>query len=226
MKILLIEDERKLADAVAQILKRSKFDVDVAYNGNLGLDFALTGVYDAVLLDILLPELDGIEVLRRMRARGVSTPVILLTALAEVEDRVYGLDAGADDYLPKPFKSEELIARIKAVTRRKGEYYHDGILTFGDIEYNPLTYELACKNNRYTLTRKEGRILEYLIENKNIRLSSSAIIEKVWGFDTDAEDSNIHVYISFLRKKLSLLGSGVGIGNIREVGYTLTWTPT
>ena len=223
MKILIVEDEKRLAEAIAQILRRQNFDVDLAYDGEAGLYDALSGVYDVILLDIMMPKKDGITVLTELRKEGVFTPVILLTALGEVEDRVKGLDAGADDYLPKPFKSEELVARIKAVTRRKGEFRPDGMLVFGDIELNPLSLILTCSGHSYTLTQKESRLLEYLIDNKDIRLSSDAIIEKVWGYDSDAEDGNVQAYISFLRKKLMGLGSKVKIGNMRGSGYILEY---
>lgn len=223
MKILIVEDEKRIAEAVAQILRRQNMDIDLAFDGEEGLYNALSGVYDVILLDIMMPKKDGLTVLKQLREEGVFTPVILLTALGEVEDRVRGLDAGADDYLPKPFKSEELVARIKAVTRRRGEFRPDGILTFGDIELNPLSMVLTCDKKSYSLTQKESRLLEYLIENKDIRLSSDAIIEKVWGYDSDAEDGNVQAYISFLRKKLTGLGSAVKIGNMRGSGYMLEY---
>ena len=223
MKVLIVEDEKRLADAVAQNLKRENFDIDVSYDGEDGLLAALSGVYDVILLDIMMPKKDGLAVLGELRDEGVQTPVILLTALGEVEDRVRGLDAGADDYLPKPFKTEELVARIKAVTRRRGEFRQDGILTFGDISLNPLSLVLTCGDGSFTLTQKESRLLEYLIENKDIRLSSDAIIEKVWGYDSDAEDGNVQAYMSFLRKKLTTLGSAVRIGNVRGSGYMLEY---
>ena len=260
MKALIVEDEKRLADAVAQNLRRQNFDVDVSLDGEDGLNNALSGVYDVILLDIMLPKMDGLAVLSELRAGGMQTPVILLTALGEVEDRVRGLDCGADDYLPKPFRTEELIARIKAVTRRKGEYRVDGVLRFGDIELNPLSLVLTYVGERnagaeevagalqfqpgaavaapspsfshgaigepagsFVLTQKESRLLEYLIENRDIRLTSDAIIEKVWGYDSDAEDSNVQAYMSFLRKKLAALGSGVRIGNVRGSGYMLEY---
>ncbi|MCL2492554.1 MAG: response regulator transcription factor [Clostridiales bacterium] len=221
MKLLIVEDEKRLAEAVAQILKRNKFDVDICMNGEDGLDNAMTGVYDVILLDILLPGMDGLSVLKELRAADIHTPIILLTALGEVSDRVRGLDLGADDYLPKPFKTEELIARIKAVTRRRGEFRTDGMLAFEDIELNPLAFTLRCGEKSYALTQKESHLLEYLLENTNIRLSSNAIIEKVWGYDSDAEDGNVQAYITFLRKKLAGLGSKVRIDNLRGVGYML-----
>jgi len=221
MKVLIVDDEKRLADAVAQNLRRQNFDTDVCYNGEEGFLCALSGVYDVILLDILMPKKDGLTVLSELRREGVQTPVILLTALGTVDDRVRGLDRGADDYLPKPFLTEELVARIKAVTRRRGEFHQDGIMTFGDIELNPLSLVLTCLGKSFTLTQKESRLLEFLIENKDIRSSSDSIIEKVWGYDSDAEDGNVQAYMSFLRKKLTTLGSEVRIGNVRGSGYML-----
>ena len=221
MKVLIVDDEKRLAEAVAQNLRRNNFDTDISFDGEDGLYNALTGVYDVILLDIMMPKKDGLSVLSELRAEGIQTPVILLTALGEVEDRVHGLDRGADDYLPKPFRTEELIARIKAVTRRRGVFRHEGILSFGDIDLNPLSLILTKDEKSFTLTQKESRLLEYLIENKDIRLSTDNIIEKVWGYDSEADDGNVQSYMSFLRKKLSALGSGVRIGNVRGSGYML-----
>jgi DNA-binding response OmpR family regulator len=221
MKILMVEDEKYLAEAVAQILKKSNYDVDLAFDGEEGLDNALSGVYDIVLLDIMLPKMDGISLLRELRKQGFDTPVILLTAKGETEDKVKGLDSGADDYLPKPFKTEELLARIRAVSRRRGQLIPDNILRYGDIELNPTSLILSCKGNSFTLTPKEGHILEYLMINKGGVLSADAIIEKIWGYDSDAEDNHVQVYISFLRKKMASLGSAAGIRTIRNMGYTL-----
>ena len=223
MKVLIVEDEKRLADAVAQNLRKQNFDTDISYDGEDGLYNALTGVYDVILLDVMMPKKDGFSVLSELRSEKIQTPVILLTALSEVEERVRGLDGGADDYLSKPFSTEELVARIKAVTRRRGIFLQDGVLAFGDIELNPLSLVLTCSGKSFTLTQKESRLLEYLIENKNIRLSSDAIIEKVWGYDSDAEDGNVQAYMSFLRKKFMTLGSGVRIGNVRGSGYMLEY---
>jgi DNA-binding response OmpR family regulator len=222
MKVLMVEDERYLAEAVAQILKKHNYDVDLAFDGEAGLDDALSGVYDIILLDIMMPKMDGITVLRSLRSSGIVTPVILLTAKGELEDKVAGLDSGADDYLAKPFKTEELLARMRAVTRRRGELLPDGVLSYGDIEYNPHTLVLSRGSKNFNLTQKEGRLIEYLIQNKGKSLSPDAIIEKVWGYDSDAEDNHVQVYISFLRKKLTSLEADVRIKTIRGVGYALT----
>ncbi|MDR2487192.1 MAG: response regulator transcription factor [Clostridiales Family XIII bacterium] len=221
MKVLMVEDERWLAEAEARILKKNNYDVDLAFDGEDGLDCALTGVYDIILLDIMLPKMDGLSVLRSLREEGVSAPVILLTAKGELEDKVTGLDSGADDYLAKPFKSEELLARMRAVLRRRDTLLPEGVLHFGGIDYNPHTLVLSVGEIRYNLTQKEGRLLEYLMQNNGISLSADAIIEKVWGYDSDAEDNHVQVYISFLRKKLAALGTDVRIRTIRGVGYAL-----
>ncbi|MDR1952942.1 MAG: response regulator transcription factor [Clostridiales Family XIII bacterium] len=221
MRVLLVEDERYLAEAVARILEKNNYDVDLSFDGEDGLDNALSGVYDIVLLDIMLPKMDGISLLKHLREKGIATPVILLTAKGETEDKVLGLDSGADDYLPKPFKTEELLARMRAVSRRRGELLPEGILEFGDIELNPIKLVLSKGDKSYNLTLKESRLLEYLISNKGASLSVDAIIEKVWGYDSEAEDNHVQVYISFLRKKLTGLGSNVRIKNIRNVGYVL-----
>jgi DNA-binding response OmpR family regulator len=217
----MVEDERYLAEAVARILEKNNYDVDLSFDGEDGLDNALSGVYDMILLDIMLPGMDGITLLKRLREDGVSTPVILLTAKGETEDKVLGLDSGADDYLPKPFKTEELLARIRAVSRRKGELLPEGMLAFGDIELDPGKLTLSKGRRSYNLTLKESRLLEYLIANKGTSLSVDSIIGKIWGYDSDAEDNHVQVYISFLRKKLAGLDSCVKIKNIRNVGYVL-----
>jgi DNA-binding response OmpR family regulator len=217
----MVEDERYLAEAVARILEKNNYDVDLSFDGEDGLDNALSGVYDMILLDIMLPKMDGVSVLKRLRKEGIATPVILLTAKGETEDKVLGLDSGADDYLPKPFKTEELLARIRAVSRRKGELLPEGLSVFGDIELNPVKLILSKGKKSYNLTLKESRLLEYLIANKGTSLSVDAIIGKVWGYDSEAEDNHVQVYISFLRKKLIGLGSCVRIKNIRNVGDVL-----
>lgn len=222
MKVLLVEDEKYLAEAIAQVLKKKNYDIDLSFDGEDGYHNALSGIYDIILLDIMLPKMDGLELLQKIREEGISTPVILLTAKGEVEDRVVGLDKGADDYLPKPFKMEELLARMRAISRRRGELLPDGILSYGDIEFNPVTLLLSKGDKSFNLTLKESRLLEFLIVNKGHSLSSDAIIEKVWGYDSDAEDNHVHVYISFLRKKLANLDSSVRIKTIRNVGYALT----
>lgn len=222
MRVLLVEDERHMAEAIEQVLKKNNYSVDLAFDGEYGLDCALSGIYDMIVLDIMLPKLDGVSVLRELRHNGIVTPVILLTAKGETEDKVRGLDSGADDYLAKPFQTEELLARLRALGRRKGEPVHDNILRYGDIELNPLTLDLRCRYKSFHLTLKEGQLLELLLRHSGMILPTATIIEKLWGFETEAEDSHVQVYVSFLRKKLTQLDSVVKIKAVRGAGYVLT----
>ena len=221
MKLLLVEDEVQLSEALSQILIKNNYSVDAVYDGDDGLNYGLTDIYDVIILDIMLPKLNGLQVLRMLRKKGISTPIILLTAKDSVEDKVTGLDLGADDYLPKPFSSEELLARLRALTRRKGEVINDNILDFGDIRLNLSTYDLECKNNSITLTLKEFDILHYFMQRPKRIVSKDDLITKLWGFDSEADHNNIEVYISFLRKKLTHIDSSVKISTIRRVGYKL-----
>ena len=203
MKLLLVEDEKQLSEALQQILIKNKYTVDAVYNGDEGLDYALTGVYDVIILDIMLPKLNGIEILKMIRKRKISTPVILLTAKGSVEDRILGLDSGADDYLPKPFSPDELLARLRALTRRNGDFINENILEFSDIKLNLSTYDMEVNDNSITLTQKEFEILKYFMQRPKLVVSKDDLITKLWGFDSDIEHNNIEVYISFLRKKLA-----------------------
>ncbi len=221
MKLLLVEDEVQLSEALSQILIKNNYSVDAVYDGDDGLNYGLTDIYDVIILDIMLPKLNGLQVLRILRKKGVSTPIILLTAKDSVEDKVTGLDLGADDYLSKPFSSEELLARLRALTRRKGEVINDNILDFCDIRLNLSTYDLECKNNSITLTLKEFDILHYFMQRPKSIVSKDDLITKLWGFDSEADHNNIEVYISFLRKKLTHIDSSVKISTIRRVGYKL-----
>lgn len=221
MRILMIEDEKYIAEAIAQVLKKHHYTVDLAYDGEYGLDCAISNIYDIIILDIMLPKMDGISVLREMRQSGIETPVILLTARGQIEDKVFGLDSGADDYLSKPFHADELLARLRALGRRKTELNHDGILGFGDIELNPHTLLLVCGNMENKLTLKEAQLLELLIQRKNIIVSKEMIIEKLWGYDTDAKDNHVETHVSLLRKKLIKIESSVSIRTIRLAGYIL-----
>lgn len=222
MKILYIEDEKRAAEAVAEILRKQNYNVDMAFDGEEGKDFALTGLYNVIILDIMLPKLDGISVLKEIRKADILSPVILLTAKGETTDKVLGLDSGADDYLPKPFQMDELLARLRALGRRRGELLQDNLLRFGDIELNPQSLDLFCHGETYCLTFKEAQLLELLILNKNATLTTEVIVESIWGYDSEAEYNQVQVYISFLRKKLKTLDSKVKIQTIRGVGYTLT----
>ena len=221
MKLLLVEDEKQLSEALQQILIKNKYSVDAVYNGDEGLDYALTDVYDVIILDIMLPKLNGIEILKMIRKRKISTPVILLTAKGSVEDRILGLDSGADDYLPKPFSPDELLARLRALTRRNGDFINENILEFSDIKLNLSTYDMEVNDNSITLTQKEFEILKYFMQRPKLVVSKDDLITKLWGFDSDIEHNNIEVYISFLRKKLAYVESDVKITTIRRVGYRL-----
>lgn len=221
MKLLFAEDERSLSEAVVDILVYHKYLVDAVYNGKDALDYARLGDYDGIILDIMMPGLSGIEVLEQLRKEGCKTPIMLLTAKGEVEDRIAGLDAGADDYLPKPFATGELLARIRAMLRRREDFTPDAI-EFGDIKLDRRNYELSSKNGTFELPKTEFRMLELLMLNKGIYVSGEELLAKVWGYDADAEISTVWVYISYLRKKLVSIGSKVEILAKRNIGYTLS----
>lgn len=221
MKILYVEDEKYMARSLAQVLKKENYSVDIAHDGESGLDLALSGVYDVIILDIMLPKMNGVAVLKALRKESVDVPVILLTAKGDTEDKVVGLDSGADDYLVKPFQKEELLARLRALGRRKGQLHVDNILEFGNIELNYHTLDVYCGDKNFHLTRKESQLLELFINNKGQVLTNNMIIEKLWGWDSDVEDSHVQVQISFLRKKLTILSEIVRIKTIYGVGYLL-----
>ncbi len=221
MKLLVVEDEVQLADALTEILKRNKYIVDTAYNGNDGLDCALSGVYDCIILDIMLPGMNGIETLRNVRAEHLSTPVLLLTARSEVEDKINGLDCGADDYLTKPFVMGELLARVRTLTRRKGDIFDENKMTFNSLVLNKNSCSMSFNGNDVKLSLKEYQIMELLIANPRRILPKERIIEKIWGFESDVEYNNIEVYISFLRKKLNAIGADTQIKTARGIGYSL-----
>ena len=220
MKILLIDDERQLTEALKVILKQNYYSVDCAYNGEDGLDMALSGIYDLIILDIMMPKIDGLTVLNVLRKKQIDVPVLLLTAKSEIADKITGLNLGADDYLTKPFNSEELLARVRALLRRKEKFMGD-VLTFNDISLNRDTCELICNGKNISLGKKEFQILEMLILSKNKSIDKEKFIEKIWGYDTDAEYNTIEVYISFLRKKINALGAKTEIKSIRGIGYIL-----
>ncbi len=222
MRILIIEDEVALADALEQIFQKNKYLTDVRHDGVSGLDFAMSGIYDVIILDIMLPRMNGFDVLKSLRINRISTPVLLLTAKDEIADKVNGLDIGADDYMTKPFNTEELLARIRSLSRRGANSVCDeNQLTFDDITLNLSTYELTCGNNTLKLGLKEFCLMEFFIKSGSNIISKELLIEKVWGYDSDAEYNNVEVYISFLRKKLSHINSVVTIKTVRGVGYCL-----
>lgn len=222
MRVLLVEDEQRLADALVAILKKNNITADHVTQGDDGLDYALSGIYDVILLDIMLPKMDGLQILKSLRKQDKMTPVIMLTARGEVPDKVTGLDYGADDYIPKPFSTDELLARIRAVSRRKTEIISENDeWRYGDIILNRNLLRLSAQGGEITLTLKECELLEYLILNADLILSKEKIIEKVWGYDSEADANHVEVYISFLRKKLAYIGADVVIATIRGAGYRL-----
>ncbi len=221
MRILIVEDEIKLAEALAKILNKNRYGTDIATDGESGLNMAMSGIYDLILLDIMLPKLSGIHVLRRLREIELSTPVILLTAKDDVSDKVAGLDAGADDYITKPFSGDELLARIRALSRRGAELTSDNMLSFGALSLNRSTYELVCENRSIKLGLKEMSIAEMLIRSGKRIVPKEEMLMKVWGYDTEAEFNNVEVYISLLRKKLLHIHAPVSICTVRGVGYNL-----
>ncbi len=220
MRVLVVEDEVRLAEAVAEILKEQRYAVDVVHNGTDGLDYALSDQYDVIILDIMLPKLNGFQVVKQLRESKNSTPVIMLTAKDEISDKVHGLDYGADDYMTKPFDPEELLARVRAMTRRQGDVQTEEI-EFSDLVLNLSTNTLHCGSKSIHLGFKEFEVLKILMNSSKAITPKEDLIVKVWGLDSNAEDNNVEAYISFLRKKFFYLGSKVNIETIRKVGYKL-----
>lgn len=220
MKLLFAEDEISMSEAVVDILTYHKYIVDAVYDGEEALEYARLGDYDGIILDIMMPKKDGLEVLRTLRAEGCTTPILMLSAKSEIEDKIQGLDMGADDYLAKPFAMGELLARVRAMLRRREEIKPD-ILTVGNVSLNTFTYELKTEHNAMVLSKLEYQLMELLMANKGIYLSTEELLVKVWGYNTDAEIGIVWVYISYLRKKLSALGANVEIKAKRNIGYTL-----
>ena len=220
-RILLVEDEEKLARMVELELQYEGYEVEKAFDGRAGLDRALSGEFDLVLLDIMLPALSGMEVLRRLRQEGNSIPVLMLTARSELTDRVNGLDSGADYYLTKPFELKELLACIRALTRRQPELRQTDALKYGDLRLEQPSFTLSCGERSVRLSRKEIDMMEMLMLNQKLVITKEKLLLKVWGYESDAEDNNVEVYISFLRKKLDHLHTQVKIRTIRMVGYCL-----
>ena len=218
MRILIVEDEVRLADTLQDL---AGYTADVCHDGESGLDNALSGIYDVILLDVMLPKLNGFDVLRRMRAEGDKTPVLMLTARSDTADKVEGLDAGADYYLTKPFEPKELLACIRALTRRQPELREEGVLQCGDLKLEQASFSLSCGSQSIRLSRKEYDICELLMQNQKLVVSKEKLLLKVWGYESEAEDNNVEVYISFLRRKLTHLGSRVKIRTIRMVGYCM-----
>ena len=220
MKLLYAEDEISMSEAIVDILEYHNYTVDAVYDGDAALEYARTEQYDGIILDIMMPYRSGLEVLKMLRREGRRTPVLLLTARSEVEDRITGFDSGADDYLPKPFDMGELLARVRAMLRRK-EDYTPSVLTFGNISLDSRSFELKGKEGSVFLPKLEYQLMELLMLNKGIYLSTEDILVKVWGYDTDVEIGVVWVYISYLRKKLAELNADIVIKAKRNIGYTL-----
>lgn len=220
MQILIVEDEKRLADALYQILLEQKYMADVVYNGIDALEYGLSGIYDLIILDIMIPYKDGFEVAYELRKNKIDTPILMLTAKDKVPDKVTGLNKGADDYMTKPFAPEELIARIKALTRRKGEVVLDKT-SFDDFNFNASSNTLSKGTKSVHLNYKEAEILKLLLSKPDVIVSKDEIITKVWGYDSDAGSNNVEAYISFLRRKLNFINSDTEIKSIKKMGYRL-----
>lgn len=222
MRVLLVEDEKRMAQALCEILRQEKYDVDHCADGLEGLAAIEAGAYDLVVLDVMLPHKDGFSIAREARAKGIRTPILMLTAKSELDDTVTGLDCGSDDYLTKPFRTQELLARLRALGRRSLRSA-DGALAFGDIELNRGASLLVCGENSVRLSEKEFRILEYLIANAGQILTREQLAVKIWGYESDAEYNNVEVYMSFARKKLNFVKARTEIKAVRGVGYELRY---
>lgn len=222
MKLLFAEDERSLSRAITHILEKNCYSVDAVYDGQAALEYLENGDYDGVILDIMMPKVDGITVLRELRSKGNHVPVLMLTAKAEIDDKVLGLDTGANDYLTKPFDTKELLARIRAMTR--GNRAVDATLNYGNITLNRTNFELSSPTGSFRLANKEYQMMELLMANARGLISSDQFLEKIWGLDSDVESSVVWVYISYLRKKLTALNANVSIRAVRNAGYVLEET--
>ena len=219
MKILIIEDEVILAQSLKALLEKKGFEVQVCYDGESGTDYALLGIYDLLILDVMMPKMDGYQVARQVRAQRCGTPILMLTAKSALEDRIAGLNAGADYYLTKPFDSRELLACINALLRRQGNQVDE--LSFGNTVLDLSTSMLICGDNSVRLSAKEFDMMRFLLQSKDKNLSKEVLLARVWGYDSNAVENHVEVYIGFLRKKLQSIGSDVRIASIRRLGYHL-----
>ena len=224
MRVLIVEDEVRLASTLQDLLDMNGYTADVCHDGESGLDNALSGIYDVVLLDVMLPKMDGFTVLRNLRSVGNAVPVLMLTARSELGDRIEGLDCGADYYLTKPFEPKELLACSRALTRRQPELRNSDAVEFGDLKLDKSAFTLSCRDRSLRLSRKEFDMMELLMRNRDMVLTKETLLLKIWGYESDAEDNNVEVYVSFLRKKLDHLHSKVKIRTIRMVGYCLEFS--
>ena len=220
MRLLLAEDERDLADALEAMLKHNNYSVDVVNNGQDALDYLMLDDYDGAILDVMMPQMDGVTVVKKLRENKKSTPVLLLTAKSEVEDKVYGLDSGADDYLTKPFVTRELLARVRSMTRRQATFTSN-VLELGNVSLSKYTFELSTEKDKVRLSNKEYQMMEMLMRNPGNVIQTEQFLEKIWGYDSDSEINVVWVNISYLRKKLKALDANVQIKATRNVGYTL-----
>ena len=221
VKVLIIEDEYSLADAIRESLEKEHLDVTIVTNGETGEDEALTGLYDLILLDIMLPRRNGFEILKTLKEEKIKTPIIILTAKSEMDDKLNGLENGADDYITKPFHMKELIARVRIILKRSTKLEDTNTLTYGDLTLDLSTGKLKCKNNEVAINGKELSLIELLLINKEQIIEKDVLTDKIWGYDSDAEYNSVEVYISFLRKKINLLESKVKISTVRGIGYKL-----
>lgn len=219
MKILLIEDERRLSDSLKALLTAKGFQVEAVYDGETGADYALLGIYDLLILDVMMPGLNGYQVARQVRAKRCAVPILMLTAKSDINDRIEGLNAGADYYLTKPFDTRELLACINALLRRQGEQVD--LMTFGNTELDLSTAILRCGENSIRLSAKEFDVMRFLLLYGHRNISKEILLSRVWGFETNAVDNHVEVYIGFLRKKLRAIGSNVSIESVRRLGYHL-----
>jgi DNA-binding response OmpR family regulator len=220
MKLLIAEDEIELSNALVEILKHNNYSIDAVYDGNDAYDYIISDDYDAIILDIMMPGIDGITVLKKIREKGITTPVLFLTAKSEIEDRVTGLDFGADDYVTKPFSTKELLARIRAITRRINDI-PDNIISIGNIKLDRAKFILYSDSESLRLANKEYQLMETLMLNYNKPLSTEKLMEKIWGYDSDAEINVVWSYICCLRKKLTSINSNLNIKVMRNLGYAL-----
>ena len=219
MKILIIEDEKLLADSLKAMLEKKGFDVETVYDGESGAEYAELGVYDLLILDVMMPKMDGLSVARQVRAKRCSTPILMLTAKSSLEDRILGLNAGADYYLTKPFDSRELLACINALLRRQGGQVDE--MVFGNTSLDLASCTLVCGDNTVRLSAREFDVMRYLLQAGNRNVSKESILAKVWGYDSEAVENHVEVYVGFLRKKLRAIGSNIRIASIRRLGYHL-----
>lgn len=220
MNVLVIEDERNLADAIVKILEDEGYNAEATYDGKAGLTCAKSGLYDVIVLDVMLPAMSGYDVVNQMRHAGVSTPVLMLTARTSTEDKVRGLDSGADDYMTKPFEAPELLARLRALTRRRGDVLIDEI-KFADVSLDLNTHDLACGEKSVHLSGKEFEVMSILMGSNSRVVSKQDLLTRVWGVDGEASENSVEAYVSFLRKKLAHIGSKVQITTLRMLGYRL-----